>query len=678
MQKRPEILAPVGSEDALIAAVRSGADAVYFGTGECNARRNAVRFEGEALDAAVRYCHARNVAVYLTVNTLLRDEELPAVADTLYRIARSGADGIIVQDLAVAKLAKEICPSLSRHASTQMAVHNAAGVRQLAEMGFSRVVLARELSESEIRVIRESTDVELEIFVHGALCMSVSGMCYLSASLGERSGNRGMCAQPCRLPFVCNGARDCLSLKDMSHLSHMRTLAEIGVASCKIEGRLKRPEYVAAAVDAARRARDGEPYETDSLAAVFSRSGFTDGYYTGKRDHRMFGTRTKEDAERSKDVLAAYRALYRAERQAVPFDAKLILSPDAPTELVVSDGAHSVAVRGEPGEWAKSTPTTPETAKISLGKTGGTPFVLRSLQCEIAPGVMLPASKLNALRRDALERLLSAREMPLDRAVQPVTVPPFTGGRRQKQPCWFVRFASADQWFTDERIGACSLPVEALIAHPELARDGVWCELPALCYPHEERKLTEALHTLYELGVRDAVAGNIGTVRIAKDCGMRVHGGYGLNVTNRLAAEAYAALGLVDLTVSFELPFAKMRDLSSPIPLGCLVAGRLPLMQLRACPARTDRGCGTCDGKPVVTDRMGRTFPLVCNGRRYSTMLNSVPYYAADKRLPELDFYTVYLTTESKEAAKRLLDNVICARPPEGEHTTGMSFRTLL
>lgn len=678
MQKRPEILAPVGSEDALIAAVRSGADAVYFGTGECNARRSAGRFEGEALDAAVRYCHARNVAVYLTVNTLLRDEELSAAADTLYRIAESGADGIIVQDLAVARLAKEICPSLSRHASTQMAAHNAAGVRQLADMGFSRVVLARELSESEIRAIHNSTDVELEIFVHGALCMSASGMCYLSASLGERSGNRGTCAQPCRLPFACNGAKDCLSLKDMSHLGHMRALAEIGVASCKIEGRLKRPEYVAAAVDAARRARDGEPYETDSLAAVFSRSGFTDGYYTGRRDHRMFGTRTREDAERSKDVLAAYRTLYRAERPAVPFDARLLLSPDVPTELTVSDGTHTVTVRGEPGEWAKSVPTTPESAKISLMKTGGTPFALRSLQCEIAPGGMLPASKLNALRRDALEQLLAAREALPERAAKPITVPPSTGGRHQKQPYWFVRFASAEQWFTDERIGACSLPVEALIAHPELASGGVWCELPALCYPHEEEKLADALHALFEQGVRDAVAGNISTIRMAKECGMRVHGGYGLNGTNRLAAEAYAALGLVDLCASFELPFAKMRDLSSPIPLGCLVAGRLPLMQLRACPARTDRGCGSCDGKPVVTDRMGRTFPLVCNGRRYSTMLNSVPYYVADKRLPELDFYTVYLTTESKEEAKRLFDSVVAARPPEGEHTTGMSFRTLL
>ena len=678
MRNNPEILAPVGSEEALIAAVRSGADAVYFGAGECNARRGAGRFEGESLDAAVRYCHARGVRVYLTVNTLLRDEELQTVSDSLTRIAQSGADGIIVQDFAVAALAKEICPALERHASTQMAVHNAAGAIALAENGFSRVVLARELSGSEIRRIRERTDVELEVFVHGALCMSASGMCYLSASLGERSGNRGTCAQPCRLPFACGQHRDCLSLKDMSHLSYLQELAETGVASCKIEGRLKRPEYVAAAVNAARRARDGQPYETDSLAAVFSRSGFTDGYYTGKRDRRMFGTRTKEDADRSKEVLASFRALYRSERASVPIAAELTMPKNGASVLTVTDGTHTVTAAGPTPQLAVTAPASEASLRASIGKTGGTPFALERFTCSIAPGTMLPASALNALRRDALDRLLTEREAIKPREIHPVSVAPAMGGRRCKTPKLFVRFANAEQFFFDPRIDACSLPVETLAAHPECIAENVWCELPALCYPAEEPKLAAALSILYGKGVRDAVAGNIGTVRLAKEAGMRVHGGYGLNVTNRLAAKAYADLGLYDLTVSFELPFAKMRELESPIPLGCIVAGRLPLMQLRSCPARGEKGCGKCGGAPVVTDRTGRTFPLVCSGRQYSTLLNSVPYYTADKRLPELDFYTVYLTVESPKEARRLIEAVLRRNPPEGERTTGMSFRTLL
>ncbi len=678
MQHKPEILAPVGSEEALIAAVRSGADAVYFGTGECNARRNAGKFEGEALDAAVRYCHARNVRVYLTVNTLLRDEELQTAANTLEHIAQSGADGIIIQDFAVAELAKKICPSLERHASTQMAVHNAAGVLQLEEMGFSRVVLARELSGKEIRMIRERTHAELEVFVHGALCMSASGMCYLSASLGERSGNRGTCAQPCRLPFACNGANHCLSLKDMSHLMYLQELAEIGVASCKIEGRMKRPEYVAAAVDAARRARDGEPYKTDGLKAVFSRSGFTDGYYTGKRDHSMFGMRTQEDADRSKEVLSGFRELYRSERASVPISAALTVQTGIPVSLIASDGTNTVSVSGDVPKIAQTVPATEQTLLRNLKKTGGTPFVLGETKIVLDDGLMVPASSLNALRREALEKLLAERERPPKREIYPVTVSEQKSGRHCKTPQIRVRFANAAQMIADPAVSVCSLPIDELVSHPELIAPNVWCELPELIYPMEEERIERQLAALKGQGLTDAVAGNIGAVRLAKNAGLQVHGGYGLNLTNYLAADAMARIGLTDLTASFELPYPKMRDLTASIPLGCIVAGRLPLMQFRSCPARKNTGCGTCDGHPVVTDRTGRSFPLVCHNRSYSTMLNSVLYDTADKRWPELDFYTIYLTIESKEEARTLLSSVLAHEKPEQERTTGMSFRTLL
>lgn len=678
MQHKPEILAPVGSEEALIAAVRSGADAVYFGTGECNARRNAGRFEGEALDEAVRYCHARNVRVYLTVNTLLRDEELQTAANTLEHIARSGADGVIIQDFAVADLAKRICPSLERHASTQMAVHNAAGVLQLEEMGFSRVVLARELSGKEIRLIREQTHAELEVFVHGALCMSASGMCYLSASLGERSGNRGTCAQPCRLPFACNGADYCLSLKDMSHLSYLQELAKIGVASCKIEGRMKRPEYVAASVNAARCARDCEPYETEGLKAVFSRSGFTDGYYTGKRDHSMFGVRTQEDAERSKTVLSGFKELYRSERASVPISAALTVQTGIPVSLTVSDGINTVNVTGALPQAAQTVSATEQTLLRNLQKTGGTPFALQKANVLLDDGLMVPSSSLNALRREALEQLLHKREQLPQREIHSVTVLQQAHGRHCKTPQMRVRYANVGQMVADPAVSACSLPIGELISHPELIAPNVWCELPELIYPMEEERIERQLLALKEQGLTDTVVGNIGAIRLAKNAGLKAHGGYGWNLTNHLAAEVMARMGLEDLTVSFELSYPKMRDLASEIPLGCIVAGRLPLMQLRSCPARKNTGCGTCDGHPVVTDRMGRSFPLVCHNRSYSTMLNSVLYDTADKRWPDLDFYTVYLTIETKEEARMLLSSVLAHEKPDRERTTGMSFRTLL
>ncbi len=678
MNRLPEILAPVGSEEALIAAVRSGADAVYFGSGSCNARRGAGSFEGDALLHAVQYCHARNVRVYVTVNTLLRDEELANVADTLTDIAASGADGIIVQDMAVVPLAKAICPDLALHASTQMAVHNAAGVTELEQLGFSRVVLARELTGTEIAKIREQTHAELEVFVHGALCMSASGMCYLSASLGERSGNRGTCAQPCRLPFVCNGAQNCLSLKDMSHLDHLEELSRIGVTSFKIEGRLKRPEYVAATVDAARRARDGETYSVDGLRAVFSRSGFTDGYYTGKRNHTMFGTRSQEDADRSKEVLSSYRELYRSERASVPVSVNLSIREGQPVCLSVSDGTNAVTLQGEAPQIARTTPATKESVGRSVAKTGGTPFFVTNITAEIDPGLMVPSSVLNALRREALEKLLALREKTPRRTIRTPNLSLHGSGRHANDPKYIVRFANAEQVFSHPAIAVRTLPVEQLLAHPELIDESIWCELPDLCYPMDEERLSEQLKSLYALGVRDAMLGNIGMVRPAREAGMRLHGAFGLNVTNRLACEQYAALGFESLTVSFELSYPKMRDLHSSIPLGCIVAGRLPLMQFRSCPARTATGCGACNGSPVLTDRTGRTFPIVCHQRQYSTLLNSVLYDTADKRLPELDYYQIHLTIETKEEAKALFESVLRGEKPEAERTTGMSFRNLL
>ena len=308
-----EILAPAGNEQSLIAAVRSGADAVYLGTGAFNARRNADNFKDNSLAEAVNYCHGRGVKVYVTLNTLIRDEELPAFLTAAREVAEAGPDGVIVQDLAVAQVLKTICPDLPLVGSTQMSVHNAAGVKALEDMGFSRVVLARELTLEEIRAIRRETRAELEVFVHGALCMSVSGMCYYSAMMGERSGNRGLCAQPCRLNASCNGRPYALSLKDMSFITRVRDLEAAGVCSVKIEGRMKRPEYVAAAVTAVRTALEGKEPDMATLQAVFSRSGFTDGYLTGKRSVRMFGVRTAEDAAASKTVFGKLADLYRRE-----------------------------------------------------------------------------------------------------------------------------------------------------------------------------------------------------------------------------------------------------------------------------------------------------------------------------------------------------------------------------
>ena len=675
--ENPEILAPVGTEGSLEAAVYAGADAVYFGAGACNARRNAGQFTGERLTEAVRFCHAHGVDVHVTVNTLVFDEERKDVADTLEEIASSGADAIIVQDLTVARMAKQICPSLQLHGSTQMAVHNASGVRMLEQLGFSRVVLARELSIDEIRSIRAQTQAELECFIHGALCMSASGICYLSAMLGDRSGNRGMCAQPCRLPFVCNGAAYALSLKDMSHIAHYHTYREIGVSSLKIEGRLKSPEYVAAAVDAVRRVRDGEPYSESVLRDVFSRGGFTEGYYAGKRNHTMFGVRTQEDAKRSQSVLSGIRDLYRGPRNDVPISMHVRIRSDRPAELAVDDGAHRVIVCGETPQVALHTPLQSASVEKSLRKTGGTPFAVASVSCELDDGLMLPVSALNGLRRNALESLYAARA---EAALRPIFAPDLSlpGEPRNAGPRFCVRFASSGQFIDDPAIARYSLPIDDLLAHPECDFDRAVGEIPILIYPDEEARVLQTLRTLKERGLRYALTENIGAIRMAKEAGLIPIGGYGLNVTNSDAIRAYRELGIAAQVVSFELSAPKIRDLKSEIPLGMIVAGRLPLMQLRACPARTDKGCGACGGHPVLTDRKDTVFPIICRERRYSTLLNSVPLYLCDKDLPPLDFYAVYLTVESKEEAASLIRASLRRDPPQMPHTTGLAFRKLL
>ena len=257
-EKRPEILAPAGSFDSLIAAVQCGADAVYLGGKGMNARRSAGNFDAEELRRAVEYCHLRDVKVYQTINIVMFQHETDEAIDTIRQAAEAGVDAVLTQDLAIARMVRECAPSLPIHASTQMSIHNIEGVRLCEELGFSRAVLARELTAGEIAAICAATPLEIEVFVHGALCMSVSGQCYLSSMIGGRSGNRGLCAQPCRLPFSADGGGEyALSLKDLSLADRIGELTRMGVASLKIEGRMKRPEYVAAAVTAVRRAREG-------------------------------------------------------------------------------------------------------------------------------------------------------------------------------------------------------------------------------------------------------------------------------------------------------------------------------------------------------------------------------------------------------------------------------------
>ena len=675
---RGEILAPAGAMEQVTAAVRCGADAVYLGASGFNARRNAANFDDHTLPEAVSYCHGRGAKVYVTVNTLVMDGEWQALEDTADEIAASGADAVIIQDMAVLELFREKYPTLPRYASTQTAVHNIEGALQLQELGYDCVVLARELTLDEMAAICDAVSIKTEAFVHGAHCMSVSGACYLSAMLGGRSGNRGLCAQPCRLDWRCGGEHYALSLKDMSLVSHLREMEAAGVDSFKIEGRMKRPEYVAAAVTACRTALDGREYDVEQLRSVFSRSGFSDGYLTGKRDKSMFGYRTKEDVTGAEKVLKELHGLYKDELPLVGVSMDFFADAERST-LTVSDGVNTVTAEGDKPQTALNRPTDAEGARKNLTKTGGTPFTITNFTAEIGEGLMLPASALNALRREALEELLALRSVP--RPVRAENVPERKAEKHTAPSCpaLWARFADAEQIPAEEDYELILLPAREIT--PELiGRYGsrLCAELPAVLFPEDEESFERRLAELRDAGLTSVMTDNIYGVRLGKRLGLAVHGGMGLNILNSRALAMYERMGLRDALLSFELAMAKAKTVDGALPRGIVAYGRLPLMRWRNCPVKAAQGCTKCGGHGHLTDRLGVEFPVECGGKKYSTLLNSVPLHIADKNLGGFDHLMLYFTRASREECGHVTDDYRLGRKSGGERTGGLYYRELL
>lgn len=683
---RPEILAPAGSFESLIAGVRSGADAVYLGASGFNARASAVNFDAQGLEQAVRYCHQRGVKVYQTLNTLVFDREIPALIEQIKASAQAGVDALIVQDLGVAAIAKAIAPQLELHASTQMSVMNTQGLAIAKEMGLTRAVLARELSFEEIDATRLE-GIEREVFVHGALCMSVSGQCYMSVMLGGRSGNRGQCAQPCRLPFAAEGGcSHGLSLRDLSLVEQMQRLCALDIASLKIEGRMKRPEYVAAAVTACRMALEGKQPDLALLEGVFSRSGFTSGYFDHQIDKAMFGIRTKEDVLASADSLKIAEQLYREEYPAIGLELAFTMEVGKPPLLTVSDrDGNQVKVWGqEPVQEARSKPTDQERVEQNLGKLGGTPYYIKELRCTLSPHGMLPVSQLNALRRQAIEQLDALRAR-----VQPPVLGDYLPVAQPKRdpkrvPALRARILSVNQ-ITPKLAAECetiTMPYQALlgaVASGKLPVDKCVMELPRILFPSEHRDLDQVIGKLKAAGVDKAWCGNIGTIQIARSHGLQIIGGFSLNATNSPAVSTLEALGVAQAELSIELPLADARGICSGIPLGLVAYGYLPTMTFRNCPIKAAMGCERCGrGFHTLTDRMGEEFAIDC-GTGTPELFNCVPLYLAD-RMQELrgfDFVSLYFTNESRSKVDTTIEAYQKGLPLEGSKTRGIYYRGL-
>ncbi|MCB6366717.1 DUF3656 domain-containing protein [Intestinibacillus massiliensis] len=693
-----ELLSPAGSMEGVRAAVQSGADAVYMGFGTFNARRGAKNFTAEEMAAAISYCRARGVKTNITFNIVALDREREdALADARF-LYEAGADALIVQDLGLARLLRAHAPGLPLHASTQMTVHTVEGAKAAKALGFTRVVLARECTLEEIRRITAEAGVETEVFVHGALCMCYSGQCYLSGVIGQRSGNRGLCAQPCRLPYGY-GQKDgkCypLSLKDLSLAGWLGELRAAGVASLKIEGRMKRPEYAAAVTkvyaDLLREGRKPTKEEQNILQTVFSRDGFTDGYLTGRKGDAMFGTKTEVPLQEAQPLYdaAARRFAEGKEAPLVPVTLSCAVSPEGIT-VTAEDGARSAtAADRSPVEAAKNRPSTPEMVEKALRKTGGTPFAVQETRIDLPGGLMVPAARLNALRREALDKLMAQRGAPPSRPPWRTDAPADRPARQADFAGYTVEvreLAQATDALLEAAPAALYAPLTALAADPArtaalASRVPVAAVLPRIYRDGERADIRAMLETVRGAGVPAALAGNIGQIAPLKGLGFAVYGDFGLNATNSDTLQALADMGVQRQTLSFELRLAQLRDLHKPMEAELIVYGYLPLMVFENCAIRRKTGKCTCKSAPcTLVDRTGRAFRLLPEYGCRNTLLNSQPlcletraeYASAGAAYARLRF-----TTESPARCAEVARGFAQGTPPacpEGA-TRGLYFR---
>ena len=682
-----EILAPAGSVESLTAAVRCGANAVYLGTKNFNARRNADNFDGSALKSAVEYCHQRNVKVYLTANTLVADDEMSSAYNTIKTALEYGVDAFIVQDLGVAKMIRQCFPSARLHASTQCSVNTPDGVNALKELGFKRIVVPREMSLDEIKEIREKTDVELEMFVHGALCMCVSGQCYMSAMLGGRSGNRGLCAQPCRLSFSADnsGSFD-LSLKDLSLIDKIKEIESAGIISLKIEGRMKRPEYVAAAVNCCKNSLENKPYDLKALEAVFSRGGFSDGYYNGRLGREMFGTRQKEDVSATAKILPELHELYRRceKRTKAFFTIKLQEKSQAELSLRDSEG-NTVTVYGDIPQKALKKACDSDYVKKQLSKLGDTIYEFGGLEAAIGKDLAYPASALNDLRRQAVEKLDQKRidffthtADFTDKSLADFSALP-KAYERKKIRIMLSKLSQLEGVDLDN-VELVGVPIEIASEAAKIVSDKSKLMIIMPRFTFDEKALCEKLSAAKEAGITKMLAMNIGHCLIANDLGFELHSGYSFNLCNSAALDEVKKLGAKDCTVSFELKASQIEKLKKPIEIGFVAYGRLPLMLTANCPIRNDMGCKNCKGK--LFDRTGREFTVRCpKGRDCAEILNSDILYLADKLddFDNADYMELHFYEENAHRINEIIKAYSGERGAKPENATnGLYYRGVL
>ncbi len=690
-----ELLAPAGSMEALHAAVQNGANAVYLGSGMFNARQGAKNFSAQSLAEAVKYCHVRGVAVHLTLNTLVSDKESGDLCELIRQAATAGVDAFIVQDLGVIRFCREIAPHIPLHGSTQMTIHSLPGVLLCAAWGMSRVVLSRELNRDEIAYICKNSPIEIEVFGHGALCMCYSGQCYLSSAIGGRSGNRGRCAQPCRQSYGYGRweNRYPLSLKDNCLVKHLQELSAMGVASLKLEGRMKRAEYVAAVTNVYRRALDGEEVTQDMLKQLytaFNRQGFTDGYYTGKIGQNMFGTRqeTKENEEWLRQMRQTYEA---TENGLVPIRFQALVTASGCSLTVADELGNVCTAYGPQPQYAMHVALDEQNLSARLVKTGGTPYRCVEVICNIEPGLILSAAAINALRRECLNQLTAVRarrEAP--QLYKPSKTVIYAGNRNNPE--------LTVQVSTREQVTKALLRMNPKVLYVPvnlLAEDLAWAlelrsqvtvcvVLPRIVHDDELPGLKQTLKTLRNLGITQALVGNLGLLIPLRECGMAARGDMGLNIYSSAAVNMARDLEMRSVLLSPEMTLPQIRDVSKGVPCELMIYGRMALMVTENCLIKGRTGECTCNqGIFKLVDKTGAEFPVMKDcGTCRTHLLNGKKLSWLDRQddINRLGLWAVRLcfTTENPREVDQVLADYLEPEPFDpGGCTRGLYLRGL-
>ena len=643
-----EILAPAGSPEGVIAAVQNGADAIYLGFSDMNARKTAVNFTRDEFGRALEYCRVRGVKTYLTLNTLALDDELPLAAEYAIEACRLGVDAIIIQDLGVLMAVRKAVPDVPVHASMYMSIHNIDGVRMAAAMGFKRVPLARELSRREISYICRNSPIDIEVVVHGSLCISYSGQCYMSAIMNSQSDNRGLCTEPCRVSYSTGGheALYPLSLKDNCLVRYMTDLEAIGVAAVKIEGRMRRPEYSAIVTGiyskASRSIKPPSQDEVHTLQNTFSKHGITDGFYSGRPDVDMLGAREEDEKGDSVIFTTARKNYLNGEFQRVPVRFVGTVSRGKRVKLAAADDrGNSAVVYGPMPAPAFHKELTVAALQTQLHKTGGTPFLCVGVKGTVEPGLSLSITAFNKMRRNLLAEILEQRKAVPERTMGNY-IPGTPHIQREGPPVITVSVMMADQLSSEMEalkpdtiyIPAMELDFDSPVLRSilESGDTSVSVIIPRVMHDNERKKVSDALHRALENGVTEALVGNIGHIQFARSHGMDVRGDFSLNVFNAEALRALYHLRLKSAALSFELRLADIRAMPKPIDTELIVYGRLPLMITESCIVKNSTGVCTCENFSGLTDVSGSLFPVVPEFGCRNVLLNSKKLFLADKQ----------------------------------------------